>query len=169
MLIRNFLLTLVLMGCAFGQGLTGMASFTRDSSFPPVGLASSETAQINLVNVATMSMNANPVAPSCAGTITFTGAGGTTIGSPVPFTTVGGQVFSTQLAFSKLSATGNRGEFVASIQATTTIPAKAPCSLVFSLETFDNTTGATHVFLQNSVISGGPIPVLSFGPGNGGH
>ncbi len=169
MFIRNLLFTPVLAVCAFGQGSTGSASFTRDFSFPPVGLASSETAQINLVNIATMSMNANAVAPSCAGTITFTGAGGTTIGSPVPFTTTGAQISSTQLAFSKLGATGNRGEFVASIQATTTIPAKAPCSLVFSLETFDNTTGATHVFLQNSVASGGPIPVLAIGPGNGGH
>ncbi len=166
---RNLLLTPVLLACAFGQGSTGTASFIRDFSFPPVGLASSETAQVNVVNIANAPTNANAVAPSCAGTITFTGNSGATIGSPVSFTTTGGQIFSTQLAFSKLAATGTRGGFLASIQMTTVIPAKAPCSLVFSLETFDNSTGATHVFLGNSAASAGPTPVLVNRNGFGGQ
>jgi hypothetical protein len=51
----------------------------------------------------------------------------------------------------ELGLTGNRGEFVVAVQVTTTFPSKAPCSPVFSLETFDSATGATHIFLGNAV------------------
>lgn len=148
MTIRSLILT-----CAFATGALAQIApltFTRDYNFPPVGLASSETAQLNVVNIATASTATN-TAPSCSGSITFTSAGGTVIGKPTSFTTMGSQVSSTQLTYSQLQlpASDVRGEFVASVQLTTSLPA-AGCSLVFSLETFDTSTGVTHVYLGNS-------------------
>jgi hypothetical protein len=150
---RNLLLTCAFSTCAFAQVSTGTSTFTRSYSFPPVGLASSETAQVNVVNIAAGSTAANATATTCAGTVTFANASGKTIGTPVSFTTTGSEVFSTQLTFSQLAATGTRGEFVASVQVAGSVAVRAQCSLVFSLETFDDTTGATHVYLGNSAAS----------------
>jgi len=132
-----------------GSGPNGPASFTRNYSFPPAGLGSGETAQVNVVNVAPAPTAANAAAPSCTGTITFTNAAGATVAS-APFATDGSQIFTTQLAFGKLASTGNRAEFIATVQLNTPVPAKAPCSPAFSLETFDNSTFATHLYLGNA-------------------
>jgi hypothetical protein len=117
---------------------------------PRWGLASSETAQLNPVNIAPAPTVAGAAAPSCTGTITFADSTGKTIGTPANFTTTGSQVSSTQLLFSQLPGNGARGEFVASVQLSLSFPEKAPCALVFSLETFDTTSGVTHVYLGNS-------------------
>lgn len=67
----------------------------------------------------------------------------------------------------QLPSTDVRGEFVASVQLTHSTPAPAPCSLVFSLETFDTSTGVTHVYLGNSAtgtaLAGNPIAVHTLG------
>jgi hypothetical protein len=143
MTIRSLILI-----CAFAAGAMAQPflTVTRDYNFPPVGLASSETAQLNVVNIA--QANAANSTPSCTGTINFANASGTAIVKPVSFTTTGSQISSTQLTFSQLQlASGEvRGEFVASVQ----LMSAAGCALVFSLETFDSTTGVTHVYLGNS-------------------
>lgn len=150
--------------CAFGQISVNL---TRDYNFPPVGLASSETAQINLVNIAPMSTTTTSEAPACTGTVTFTNTSGAVIGKPTSFSTTGSQVTSVQLLFKdlQLASTDVRGEFVANVQLTRSVPATAPCSLVFSLETFDSSTGVTHVYLGNSAtgtaLVGNPIAVHS--------
>ena len=133
------------------------------------GLASTETAQINLVNIAPVSTTATAEAPACTGTVTFTNAGGTVIGKAASFTTTAAQVTSVQLTFSQLqlASADVRGEFVASVQLTHSPTTTAACSLVFSLETFDSTTGVTHVYLGNSatgtVLVGNPIAVHTTG------
>jgi hypothetical protein len=143
--------TCVLAGCALGQGTTtGSSTVTRDYAFPPVGLAGPETAQVNLVNIAPASTTSGAPAPACTGTVTFANASGKTIGTPASFTTTGSQVTSMQLTFSQLDASGTRGEFLASVQLTTAFRQAALCSLVFSLETFDSSSGVTHVYLGNS-------------------
>ncbi|HTR36386.1 MAG TPA: hypothetical protein VMH80_10815 [Bryobacteraceae bacterium] len=162
MIIRCLVLACTFATCALAQGSAGTTlTFTRDYHFPPVGLASSETAQLNLVNVATSS---GPLAPACTGTLTFTNAGGKAIGSPVNFTTSGSQILSTQLTFAELAPSGTRGEFTASVQLTysaeSKTPTTGPCSLVVSLETFDTSTGVTHVYLGSSV-GGITTPILS--------
>ena len=160
MRIKSLFLVYVFTTCAFAQGTTTIGTVTRDYTFPPVGLASSETAQVNLVNLALAPIPSG--AAACTGTITFSNAGGTTIGKPISFTTAGSQVFSTQLMFSQLqlAASDTRGEFVASVQVTTSFGPTA-CSLVFSLETFDSMSGVTHVYLGNSstgtALIGSPI------------
>src|ERR1700691_1903534 len=105
MRLRNLLLTCAFSTCAFAQVSTGVSTFTRSYSFPPVGLASSETAQLNVLNIATGSTAANATAPTCAGTVTFANGSGKTLGTPTSFTTTGSEVFSTQLTFSQLATT----------------------------------------------------------------
>jgi hypothetical protein len=148
--------------CAFAASAFGQVgtSLTRSYYLPPIGLASTETAQLNVVNVVTSSSAESAAPSSCAGTISFANAAGKAIGSPVSFTTTGFEVFSTQLTFSQLGATGARGEFTASIQLTGYAP-MALCSLEYSIETFDQATGVTHAYFGNA--TGTPV-ALRFSP-----
>jgi hypothetical protein len=160
---RGILLIPALLACAYAQGTTATRTVTQNFSFPPAGLASSETAQVNVANIAPASTGANAVAPACTGTITFANAAGATLGSAVSFTTTSNQIFSKQLAFNELDLTGIRGEFVATVQITTTFPSKTPCAPVLSLETFDSSTGATHIFQGNSASLSPPRAINSPG------
>ncbi len=130
-------------------------SATRDLVFPPVGLAFTETAQINIANTA-----ANPAtgtAASCTGTISFNTATGAAAETPVKFTVTAGQIYSAELTAAKLGVVnGQRSEFIGSVQLALT--PKTPCTLSISLETFDSTSGVTHVYLQSP--AGGPVTVL---------
>jgi hypothetical protein len=131
-----------------GWAQQGPATVTRDLAFPPVGLAFSETAQINVVNTATNLSNGT--AASCTGTISFNTSTGAAAETPVKFTVTAGQIFSAELTAAKLGVTnGSRAEFIGSVQVTPT--AKTPCSLTISLETFDSVTGVTHLYLANPV------------------
>jgi hypothetical protein len=117
---------------------------TRDLAFSPVGLAFSETAQINVANTAVNP--ASGTAASCTGTISFSNAAGAAAETPVKFTVSAGEIYSTTLTAAKLGVVnGSRAEFVGSVQLTLT--PKTPCSLTISLETFDTTSGVTHVYL----------------------
>jgi hypothetical protein len=128
-------------------------AFTRNFNFPPVGIAATETMQINVLNSATASSSGT--AASCTGTITFTSATGTVIGTATTFTVTSGEVFSASLPFSKTGASGTRAEIVGSVQLTVSTSSPAPCALANSLETFDTSTGVTHVFLGGSTATGG--------------
>lgn len=131
---------------------------TRDYVFPPVGLGSSETASITVVNTAAPSSattspttGAQPsAAPSCTGTISFSNASGA-IGTPVSFTVGAGGFQTVTLPFASAGLNGNRGEILGkvSLAASNT----APCSLKFSLETYDSTTFATHAVLTNAAVT----------------
>jgi hypothetical protein len=131
---------------AFGQ--TGSKTFTRNFVFPPVGLGSTETAQVNVANTAAVPASVSATAPSCTGTVTFAGANGATIGKAMPFTALAGQISSVNLPFNSAGITGVRGAILVSVQQT--ISSNAPCQLSLSLETFDTTTGATHIFLGSA-------------------
>jgi hypothetical protein len=158
-------LVILLAASAAAQGPLAPApppvSFSRNYNFPPVGLAGTETLQVNVVNMA-------PSAPtSCTGTISFANASGTAIGTPVPFTIGPGQVYSAPLPFSK-TAYSSRGEIVASVQQTVTFSTVmsslgAPCSLAISLETFDTGTGVTHALLTNPAPGLPPLPLEILG------
>jgi len=149
----------VYLTCFVGLGMTAQAqtpvSATRDLVFPPVGLAFTETAQINVANT-----SANPTTgtvASCTGTISFNTATGAAAETPVKFTVTAGQIFSAELTAAKLGVVnGQRSEFIGSVQVTLT--PKTPCTLSISLETFDSTSGATHVYLQSP--AGGPVTVM---------
>ncbi len=130
-------------------------SATRAYVFPPVGLGSGETASITVVNTAAASSattspttGAQPSpTPSCTGTISFSNANGA-IGAPTSFT-VGAEGFHTvNLPFASAGLNGNRGEILGKVSLAA--PGMAPCSLQFSLETYDSATFATHVVLTNA-------------------
>jgi hypothetical protein len=149
----------VYLTCFVALGVTAHAqtavSATRDLVFPPVGLAFTETAQINVANTASNPTNGS--AASCTGTISFNNATGASAQTPVKFTVTAGQIFSTELTAAKLGVVnGQRSEFIASVQLTLT--PKTPCTLSVSLETFDATSGATHIYLQSP--AGGPVTVM---------
>lgn len=133
-------------------------TLTRDYVFPPLGLASSETASITVVNVATAGTattgTTTAATPSCSGTISFANANGA-IGSPTSFTVTAQQFATVTLSFASAGLTGDRGEILGKISLTTA--AHTPCSLMFSLETYDSTSGATHAVLNSSQAVVGPI------------
>ena len=179
---RNHLLLiscLMLATCAVAQPTTSSLTlpaspaYSIPYNFPPIGLAFTETLQINVISqpsvpaispygtcdlcstfgvTAPVTTTTPPIAmPTvCTGTVTFNDSAGKTIGSPIPFSIgVSGQVFSAPLPFSATRFTGFRGIVVASLLQT--VPASTgACSLAMSLETFDTNTGVTHAVLNGS-------------------
>jgi hypothetical protein len=132
---------------ALAQTTTTSGTVTRTSSFPPVGLASSETAQINAANIASASAAGTPA--SCTGTLSFVNAAGATIGTAKPFTVTSGQIASLSVPYASVGGSG-RTEVRGVITLTETIGSGVPCSLATSLETYDTSTGVTHVFYPSA-------------------
>jgi hypothetical protein len=139
---------------------TSSGTVTETSNTPPVGLASSETAQINVVNIA--SNSSSGTAASCTGTISFLNASGTAIGTATPFTIASGVISSVSLPFAKVGVTGTRTEIRGVITRTVTLNSGVPCSLQATFETYDSSTGATHVYLAN--VSVPSVPEGRFAP-----
>ena len=151
----RFSYLLCFVASAVGLHAQTATTATRSLAFPPVGLAFSETAQINVANTATNP--ATGTAASCTGTISFNTATGAAAETPVKFTVTAGQIFSTELTAAKLGVVnGQRSEFIASVQVALT--PRTPCTLSISLETFDSTTGVTHIYLQSP--AGAPVSVV---------
>ena len=146
----------VIVPCVVAQTST---TFTRTLTFPPVGLGSTETAEVNVVNVA--SNSSNGTAASCAGSISFLNASGTTIASATTqFTVTSGQIFSAHLPFANSGGTAPRTAIRGSAQLTSpTGNPHPPCDLQVSMATYDTSTGATHVVLTGLEVS------LPIGPG----
>jgi hypothetical protein len=166
MSIRNFFVTSFLAALAaasvFAQGTTSTTTTTRHFIFPPVGLGSTETAQVNVANLATASSNST--APSCTGSISFANASGAVIGKATAFTVGSNQIVSVSLPFGTSGLAGTHGEVLASVSQTVTFPSSGQCSLVFSLETFATATGETHIVLTNAATS---TPIVQDGRGRG--
>ena len=142
MFFRSIAMTLMVAAMAMAQTTT---TTTRSFTIGPVGVGSTETIQVNIANLATNS--ANGTAASCTGSIAFNNATGTAIGTATTFTVTANQIFSASLPFSRIAASGVRAEVLGVISLTTSSTAntRTPCSLHYSLETFDTATGATHV------------------------
>lgn len=124
------------------------------SQLPPMGLASSETAQVNIVNNSVSASTGGTVS-SCTGTVTFYNASGTAIGKPASFDIGGGQIFSTTLPYASTGESGARTVIRVAISiAPTSIaslqPPPPPCALASSLETYDASTGVTHAFVAGT-------------------
>jgi hypothetical protein len=164
MILRRIALTFLVGACALAQTTTTTTT-TRDTSIGPVGVGSTETIQINVFNLASNSTSGT--AASCAGSVTFNNATGNAIGTSTSFTVTAGQISSVSMPFSKIASTGIRAEVLGVIALTTTSTTEAPCDLHYSLETYDSTTGATHVFISGA----GPAGLVAMGPvpPGGGH
>lgn len=161
MSFRRFLLALSVAACGFAQTTTTSSTVTRQASSGPIGLGSSETLQVNVVNTAAASSSGT--AASCTGSISFVNSSGTTIGSATSFTVTSGQIFSATLPFAKVGASGTRAEVRTVVSVTeSTGTGAAPCQLGSSIETYDTSTGVTHAYLANATEGG-----LGGGPGFG--
>jgi hypothetical protein len=161
MSVRNIFSIIVLAVSGVSAILADpLTATTREVSFAPVGVALTETMQVNLFNQATAASN-NSAAPSCTGSVSFVDATGKAIaGTGGNFTVASGQTQSISILGSNANTgttTGSRAEVRAIV--TLNVVHGTPCSLVDSLETFDSTTGATHVFLLGSILNETPFPV----------
>jgi hypothetical protein len=135
---------------ALSYAAHGASTYTDTRGFAPTGLATSETAQINVANA-----SSSGTAASCTGTISFLDASGNTIGTATSFTVTSGQIVSASLPYSSTGASG-RAVIRGLVQLPESSSSPAPCALSSSLEIFDTGTGVTH-----AVITAG-------GPGAGG-
>jgi hypothetical protein len=154
MSIRNLRFFLALTAVMTGSALAQTTTTTRTSSysFPLVGLASTETIGVNLINLA--SNTTSGTAASCTGTVSFVNSSGTTIGTATPFTLTADSATSVTLAFSSSGLTSPRGLIRAVLATTDT--SNVPCALSTTLNTYDTTTGVTHVFLAGPSVQSGP-------------
>jgi hypothetical protein len=141
-------------GASFPLWAQVTTSITRSYVSPPVGLGTSETASITLVNVA--SSTAVEPAPSCTGTISFLNPTGA-IGTSTPFMLGPEQFMTVTLPFASAGLSGIRGQIQGAVSLTISTSTPAPCSLAFSLETYDSATGATHAVLSNWLAIAGPV------------
>jgi len=148
MFMRSSLLPLIAAATMF-SALAQNGPSPRVSTFPPIGLGSTETAEISVVNLASDTPNTKA---SCSGTISFLNSSGTVIGAATPFTATAGQIVFVRLPFANSGGPSPRAEIrgVVQVNAATTSP-RPPCSAEFSMETFDTTTGATHTLQTMSV------------------
>jgi hypothetical protein len=155
MIYSRLLALTTLVSCAAGLALAQTAATTtRTLNFPPVGLAITETARINLTNTATASSSGT--AASCTGSASFVSAAGAIIGTATPFTIASGVTSSVSLPFTS-SGLSARGAIRGVVQVTRSTTAPTPCSLLISVETFDTASGVTHTLLTGAdEIGGGP-------------
>ena len=147
---RNFRLLFALAamtGAGFAQ-TADASSRTSSFSFPLVGLASTETIGVNLINLAANTNNGT--ASSCTGTVSFLNSAGTTIGTATTYTLAANAVTSVTLAFSSAGLPSPRGLVRAVVSQTLT--GNVPCALSTTLNTYDTSTGVTHVFLTGSPV-----------------
>jgi hypothetical protein len=171
LLIRNsaraFAGASIMAICAFGQFAdttnTNATTTSLSSSLSPVGIGTTETVQVILSNTATGSLNATATskeaAPSCAGSVSFYDASGTIIGTATSFTLTSGQIAAVSLPYASTASASVRELIRAVVSLNFTFPAVAPCSLSYSLATFDTATGVTHAIITGTGISGISIPV----------
>jgi hypothetical protein len=136
----------------FAQTTTTTSTVTQ--SLPPFGLGSTETARIDLTNLA--SASSSGTAASCTGTVAFVNSTGATIGTATTYTVTTGQTVPVSLAFASTGFTGSRGELRVVITATRT--SGVPCQLHASLQTYDTSSGATHLYVADEF-------TLTTGPG----
>jgi hypothetical protein len=166
---KMFAGALIMTVCAFGQfsASANTQSSTAATSLPPVGIGSTETAQVVLTNTAsaasTGTSTASPnsaVAPSCTGSVAFYNASGAIVGTATSFTLTSGEISEVSIPYASTASTSVRELIRAVVSLTTTFPAPAPCALSYSLATFDTATGATHAIITGAGISGIATPVF---------
>jgi hypothetical protein len=154
----RFLIAISMCACAAIAQPALPTAAPRTVNLPVVGLASSESAQVNVVNLAStiMPVFANPEIASCNGSISFYDSNGTLIAtsSTTTFNIGTNQIFSASVPYSAIIPADRQptGNGRTTIRATVTInaTANAPCSPAANIETIDTATGVTHVHVEGS-------------------
>ena len=148
-------------GIALAQRAAQPVSSGRTVYLPVVTLASTETAQVNVVNLASGSStsmgepsgNSNP---SCAGSIAFYNASGNALNvtSTTSFTITAGQIFSVTVPYSETAPANSTSTARTPVRAVVSLnqPGGSPmaCSLAANVEVFDTATGVTHVHVEGN-------------------
>jgi len=137
---------------------------TRTYVFPPVTLASTETARVIVVNTAAPATG-NSTAPSCTGSISFLSSGTSQTLDQTPFTLGAGQFATVSLPYNASGITTSPGEVVGQVTQNQALgQAAAPCSLNLSLVVIDTSSGVGHLVLGNASAQAVSVPVpLPFG------
>ncbi len=150
MAFRRFLATAIaVFSLAGAAGAQSGATVTRTFL---VGLGSTETAQIAVVNLAN-APSSGPAA-SCIGSIAFFNAAGTIIGTATTFTLGTGQVASARLPFASAGASGVRVLIRGVVTVTRVVESGVSCTPAATLDTFDNSSGVTnHRYAGEEAIS----------------
>ncbi len=142
------------MTAAFGQEAV---TSTHTISLPPAGIGSTETMQVTVTNLAA---NGSNTTASCTGSVSFLNSNGATIGTATTYTATAGQSVDVKLPFASAASSGSRVDVRPVIASTQT--SGAPCVLAYSLQTYDTSSGVTHLYLASATSSEGPV-VISFG------
>ena len=150
MLFKPFVVAaIVIVGFAGGTMAQSGAASTRTFV---IGLGSSETAQIAVVNLADAT-SSGPAA-SCTGPIAFFNAAGVVIGAATSFTLGTRQVASARLPFASAGGTGVRALVRGEVTVTRIAGSGVSCTPAANLDTFDTSTGVTnHRYTGEEAIS----------------
>jgi hypothetical protein len=129
---------------------------------PPIGLGPTETAAVNLEDTAAPATSSG-VEPACNGSVAFYDAAGSMIGTSTNFSLAIRQISSVRLPY---ASTGTAGASQTMIRAELTLAAtfdtvSPPCTLAFSLETYDSGTGSTHALVSGTTAQKAPTRVFN--------
>lgn len=151
-------LAVVGITAAYGQEAV---SSTHSISLPPAGIGSTETMQVTVTNLAANGTGTSTsTSASCTGSVSFLNSNGATIGTATTYTAAAGQSVDVKLAFANAASSGTRVDVRAVIAATQT--SGTPCVLAYSLQTYDTSSGDTHLYLASAPSPEVPV-VISFG------
>jgi hypothetical protein len=163
---KPFVFSLLLVTATWGWAQTTTTTtetFSSSINLPVVGLGSTQTVELDVVNLA--SNASNGTAASCSGSISFLNSTGATIGTATAITDLGaGAAMSASLPFASSGGTGTRTLVRAVVTLTTTVTSgkpSAPCSLAVSLNLFETSTGATDTVIPSSSAASTPVGPIS--------
>ena len=115
----NYALMLILLSAStmtLATAQNNAPTNPRQFGFPPIGLGSTETVEVNVLNSA--SNSSSGTAASCTGSISFYNASGALIGTATPFNVAAGQIASARLAFANSGGSGTRTSVHAVVSVT---------------------------------------------------
>jgi len=153
----GFAAVLFMSVCASAQTVVGGSPSVL---IPAVGVAPTETVQVNVTNMAPFSPNGG-VEPNCSGVILFYYSPANSPNSVLPFAQAGfsvasGQSFSFSTPYSATTGTGGRQVIRPAINLAITISGTTPaCILVSSVETFDTSSNVVHAVINPPALTQG--------------
>ena len=163
--MTNHRLLLTYLAGIWSVGMTAYGQAPQTIVLPPVDLAVTETAEVNIMSSAA-SYPGWIFATTCDVSVAFYTVDGSAVGAASTFN-VGktAQIFSAELPFAVTGAKGGR----ITVSAQVTMAARSfsfsggappipPCALAFSLDTYDTATGVTHAFVAGQAVQSQIFP-----------
>jgi hypothetical protein len=155
-----------LIAVSLGAGVSraqGPSSLPRVVNLAAVGLASTETAQVNVVNLAASVQSVTPgstpadgVKALCTGGVTFYNSSGDITTSSPSFAIGSGQIFSATLPYSETLPANGTSSARTAVWATVTIGGNNTanaCAPAANIETFDTATGVAHLHVEAGTLA----------------